>query len=156
MTPLAISHFTLGNALGFGQKATINALKEQRSGLAHCDFLDVTLDTYVGRVPDLEHLPVTDQLQDFDCRNNRLAQAVLRQDGFEQAVQAAKTRYGADRIAVIVGTSTSGILHTELAFRERDPVTGALPTPLHYRETHELSSAPEFVRRYFGLTGPVL
>jgi len=59
-------------------------------------------------------------------------------------------------VAVIVGTSTSGILHTELAFRDRDPTTGALPSPLHYRETHELSSAAAFVRRYFELTGPVL
>lgn len=156
MSPLAISHFTLSNALGFGKAATLNALQERRSGLMPCDFLDIALDTYIGRVADLENLPVVDRLSAFDCRNNRLAQAALRQDGFEQAVQAAKARYGADRVAVIVGTSTSGILHTELAFRERDPATGALPSPLHYRETHELSSAPEFVRQYFELTGPVL
>lgn len=156
MSPLAISHFTLSNALGFGKAATLNALQERRSGLKPCDFLDIALDTYIGRVADLENLPVVDRLSPFDCRNNRLAQAALRQDGFEQAVQAAKARYGADRVAVIVGTSTSGILHTELAFRERDSATGALPSPLHYRETHELSSAPEFVRQYFELTGPVL
>ncbi len=156
MSPLAISHFTLSNALGFGKAATLTALQERRSGLMPCDFLDIALDTYIGRVADLENLPVVDRLSPFDCRNNRLAQAALRQDGFEQAVQAAKARYGADRVAVIVGTSTSGILHTELAFRERDPATGALPSPLHYRETHELSSAPEFVRQYFELTGPVL
>ncbi len=156
MCPLAISHFTLSNALGFGKAATLTALQERRSGLKPCDFLDIALDTYIGRVADLENLPVVDRLGAFDCRNNRLAQAALRQDGFELAVQAAKTRYGADRVAVIVGTSTSGILHTELAFRERDPDTGALPSPLHYRETHELSSAPEFVRQYFELTGPVL
>lgn len=156
MSPLAISHFTLSNALGFGKAATLNALLERRSGLKPCDFLDVALDTYIGRVADLENQPVVDRLSPFDCRNNRLAQAALRQDRFEQAVQAAKARYGADRVAVIIGTSTSGILHTELAFRERDPATGALPSPLHYRETHELSSAPEFVRQYFELTGPVL
>ncbi len=156
MIPLAISHFTLSNALGFGKAATLNALLERRSGLKPCDFPDVALDTYIGRVADLENQPVVDRLSPFDCRNNRLAQAALRQDGFEQVVQAAKARYGADRVAVIVGTSTSGILHTELAFRERDPATGALPSPLHYRETHELSSAPEFVRQYFELTGPVL
>lgn len=156
MSPLAISHFTLSNALGFGKAATLNALLERCSGLKPCDFPDVALDTYIGRVADMENQPVVDHLSPFDCRNNRLAQAALRQDGFEQAVQAAKARYGADRVAVIVGTSTSGILHTELAFRERDPATGALPSPLHYRETHELSSAPEFVRQYFELTGPVL
>lgn len=156
MSPLAISHFTLSNALGFGKAATLDALRARRSGLTPCDFLDVALDTYIGRTAGLENQPVVDHLNAFDCRNNRLAQATLRQDGFEQAVQAAKMRYGADRVAVIVGTSTSGILQTERAFCERDPATGALPAPLHYRETHELSSAPEFVRQYFGLTGPVL
>lgn len=156
INPLAISHFTLSNALGFGKAATLKALQERRSGLTPCDFLDVALDTYIGRTANLENQPVIDPLMAFDCRNNRLTQAALQQDGFEQAVQAAKTRYGADRVAVIVGTSTSGILHTELAFRARDPATGALPAPLHYRQTHELSSAPEFVRQYLGLTGPVL
>ncbi len=156
MSPLAITHSTLTNALGQGNAAVFSALKNQRSGLAFCDFLDITLDTYIGRVADLEALPVVSRLKDFDCRNNRLAQIALQQDEFEIAVVAAKARYGADRIAVIVGTSTSGILHTELAFRDRDPVTGALPTSLHYRETHELSSAPAFVRHYLDLTGPML
>jgi 3-oxoacyl-[acyl-carrier-protein] synthase-1 len=156
MAPLAIAEFTLSNALGFGKMATMAALRQQRSGLIPCNFLDVALDTYIGRVADLAQRPVTPRLAAFDCRNNRLAQAALQQDAFESAVEAAKLRYGAHRVAVIIGTSTSGILSTELAFRARDPLTGALPTPIHYRQTHELSSSAEFVRQYLRLSGPVL
>lgn len=156
MRPMPITACTLTNALGAGRQATLTALKERRSGLAPCDFLDVDLDAWVGRVAGLEDAPVIGSLSDYDCRNNRLAQMALQQDGFEDAVRAATERYGADRVAVIMGTSTSGILHTELAFRERDPETGALPQPLHYRETHEISSVAEFTRRYLGVSGPVL
>lgn len=154
--PLWLTASTMTNALGRGRAATLAALEARRTGLAPCDFLDADLDTWVGRVAGLEDLPVIDALADYDCRNNRLTQLALRQDGFEAAVAAARSRYGAHRVAVIMGTSTSGILHTELAFRERDPETGALPAPLHYRETHELSSVAEFTRRYLGLTGPTL
>jgi len=34
---------------------------------------------------------------------------------------------GRRRIGVFLGTSTSGILQTELAYRRRDPATGTLP-----------------------------
>jgi len=156
MRPLSMSAYTLTNALGLGRAATLDALQQRRSGLAPCDFLDADLDTWVGRVAGLEEQPVAAALGDYDCRNNRLAQLALRQDGFENAARTAAERYGADRVAVIMGTSTSGILHTELAFRERDPDTGALPQPLHYRETHEISSVVEFTRRYLGLSGPAL
>lgn len=156
MAPLAITEFTLSNALGFGKAATWDALRQQRSGLIPCNFLDVALNTYIGRVADLEQRPVIPRLAAFDGRNNRLAQAALQQDAFQSAVDGAKLRYGAHRVAVIVGTSTSGILNTELAFRARDTQTGALPTPVHYRETHELSSSAEFVRQYLQLSGPML
>ena len=63
ISPLAISHFTLSNALGFGKAATLNALLERHSGLKPCDFLDVALDTYIGRVADLENQPVREGIQ---------------------------------------------------------------------------------------------
>jgi 3-oxoacyl-[acyl-carrier-protein] synthase-1 len=90
----------------------------------------------------------------YDCRNNRLAQAGLESDGYASAVAAAREKYGAARIGVFVGTSTSGILETELAYRRRDAQTGALPADFHYAETHNTFSLADFVRRYLGLTGP--
>ena len=93
-------------------------------------------------------------LADFDCRNNRLALLGLMQDGFSGAVAAASKKYGAQRVGVFIGTSTSGILQTELAYRRRDPVSGALPADFIYRSTHNTFSVADFTRHYFGLTGP--
>ncbi len=154
--PLAITHCTLTNALGQGKAATLNALQQQRSGLRPCDFLDANLNTYIGRVDGLEHFSVSSHLAEFDCRNNRLAELGLRQDCFIAAVAAARQRYGAHRVAVILGTSTSGIQQTEQAYRERDPITGALPATFHYEKTHDISSVAEFTRLFLQLEGPCI
>ena len=82
-----------------------------------------------------------------------LLQLALEQDGFAAAVDAAAQKYGHGRIGVFLGTSTSGILQTELAYRRRDPVTGALPADFIYRTTHNTFSVADFARRYFGLSG---
>jgi 3-oxoacyl-[acyl-carrier-protein] synthase I len=152
--PLAITRYSIVNCLGAGSQAVLDALFEKRSGLAPCEFETVEVETHVGRVAGLEGTPVRDDLGRYDCRNNRLAQIGLELDGFAAAVTAARERYGAARIGVFVGTSTSGILETELAYRRRDPGTGVLPPDYRYHETHNTYSLADFVRRYLGLGGP--
>ena len=142
------------NCLGAGREALLGALQERRSGLVPCDFDAAVLDTWIGRVAGLEEKRVRADLEAYDCRNNRLAQVGLELDGFAAAVEAARGRYGSERIGVFLGTSTSGILHTELAYRRRDPRTGALPPDFRYGETHNIYSLADFVRRYLGLQGP--
>jgi len=154
VTPLVLTGFTAVNSLGYGLDAIYNALHTGASGLASCHFESVGLNTFAGEVSGLEDSPVSGPLGDFDCRNNRLAQAALRQDGFERLVADARARYGAARIAVVIGTSTSGILETEHAYRRRDPASGRLPADYRFDTTHNLYSATEFVCRYLALTGP--
>jgi len=154
MQPLVITHFAAVNSLGAGAGALLRALREKRSGLTHCDFETAALETYVGRVSGLDDIAVRADLGAFDCRNNRLAQLCLAQNGFEAAVAEARKKWGAGRIGVFMGTSTSGIHATELAYRRRDPGTGALPTDYHYAETQNMFSLGEFVRRYLELEGP--
>jgi 3-oxoacyl-[acyl-carrier-protein] synthase-1 len=154
MRPLAITHCSIVNALGAGTPAIAAGLRERRSGLAPCDFETVTLDTWIGRVPGLEAVGMRAGLEAYDCRNNRLAQLALALEGYADAVAAAKERYGAARIGVFVGTSTSGLLQTELAYRRRDPASGALPSDFRYAETHSTGSLADFVRASLGLAGP--
>jgi 3-oxoacyl-[acyl-carrier-protein] synthase-1 len=78
----------------------------------------------------------------------------LMQDGFADAVTAASQKYGAQRVGVFIGTSTSGILQTELAYRRLDPVSGALPADFVYGSTHNTFSVADFTRQYLGLRGP--
>jgi 3-oxoacyl-[acyl-carrier-protein] synthase-1 len=152
--PLVISALAIVNCLGRGLEAVATALRERRSGLAPCAFDTVALDTYVGEVEGLDRYRVDASLADYDCRNNRLAQLTLEQDGFPEAVARARKAYGARRIGVIMGTSTSGILQTELAYRRRDPQSGALPGDYRYAETHNTFSLADFVQRSLRLQGP--
>jgi len=152
--PLAISRYSIVNCLGAGALAVAEAVRDRRSGLAPCDFETVEIDTYIGRVPGLEEFRVRPDLDAYDCRNNRLAQLALETDGFAGAVAEARERHDAARIGVFLGTSTSGILETELAYRRRDPRTGALPPDYRYAQTHNTYSLGDFVRRYLGLQGP--
>jgi 3-oxoacyl-[acyl-carrier-protein] synthase-1 len=154
MQPLVISRFCVVNGLGSGSEAMLRALRGKLSGLAPCHFDTARIDTYVGSVPGLDDFRVRPDLRDYDCRNNRLAQLCLEQDGFAREIAAARDRYGAGRIGLYLGTSTSGLHATELAYRRRDPKTGALPADYRYAETQNAYSLGEFVRRYLGLTGP--
>jgi 3-oxoacyl-[acyl-carrier-protein] synthase-1 len=154
LQPLVISHLTLANSLGLGLSATMDALRKRRSGLIPCVFEDVDLETYIAKVETIEACRMRPDLAAYDCRNNRLAQLGLEQDGFTAAVEAAKRKYSAGRIGVFLGTSTSGILQTELAYRRLDPKTGALPPDFHYAETQNSYSLASFVTRYLGLSGP--
>jgi 3-oxoacyl-[acyl-carrier-protein] synthase-1 len=154
--PLAITRYSIANCLGAGARAIADAMREGRSGLSPCDFDSVALDTHIGRVRGLESLPVRSDLGAYDCRNNRMAQLALELDGFAAAVAQARERYGAARIGVFMGTSTSGILETELAYQRREPATGALPAGFRYAQTHNSFSLADFVQRYFGLHGPAV
>ncbi len=154
--PLYITGLTAVNAIGSGVDAVYEALTHRETGLRHCNFEYADLDTYIGQVDGLESQPVVDALRQYDCRNNRLAQMGLQQDGFEQAVAHARKQYGTHRIGVFIGTSTSGILETELAYQNRNPDTGELPPTLHYPYTHHNFSVADFVQRYLQLEGPAL
>lgn len=152
--PLRLNSFTMTSAVGAGLAPTLAALRSRRSGLARRSWETVDLDTCIGAVDELDDFAVRTDLQAFDCRNNRLAQLGLEQDGFSGAVRQAIERYGAARIGVFLGTSTSGILSSELAYRHRDPVTGALPRDHDYQHTHNSFSLADFVRHYYSLRGP--
>ncbi len=155
MKPLTLSRFTLTSSLGIGLRAHLDALAAGRSGLAPCAFETARLDTWVGQVPDTQLSPVRGTLAAFDCRNNRLAQLALMQDGFQRAVEEAASRYGARRIGVFLGTSTSGLLNTEVAYRHRD-AQGALPESFEYSGSHDNSSLARFVQAHLGLKGPAV
>lgn len=154
MKPLAITHYTVASALGLGLAPTLAALRAGRTGLAPRDFETAHIGTWLGVVDAVETVTLAPELADHDCRNNRLAELGLRADGFGAQVRQAAVRWGAARVGVFLGTSTSGILQTELAYRHRDPATGALPATLHYAQTHNTYSVARYVRAALGLQGP--
>lgn len=154
MKPLAITQYTVASALGLGLGPTLAALQAGRTGLAARDFETARIGTWLGVVDAVADVKLPPELADHDCRNNRLAQLALLADGFGEHVRQAAQRWGAARVGVFLGTSTSGILQTEMAYRHRDPATGALPAWLHYAETHNTYSVSRYVRAALGLQGP--
>ncbi len=151
---LLLGRYTASSCLGVGLAATWQALQAQRSGLKRCDFETVALDTWIGEVPGVDAVAMPEGLQAWDCRNNRLALLGLQQDGFEDAVREAVAACGAHRVGVFLGTSTSGMLQTELAYRARHADRGPLPAWFHYEQTQNTYSVAGFVRAHFGLAGP--
>lgn len=156
MAPLSITAGTAVTALGAGMGVLRRGLHARRSGLRPTDFPDAPGGHWIGSVPGLDAVRLPDALAGFDCRNNRLAELALSTDGFAHAVAAACDRHGADRVAVVLGTSTSGIEETERAYRRRDATTGALPADFDFARTHDLFSLPRYVRARLGLRGPAL
>ncbi len=154
MMPLHLKNFTATSCIGQGNARTLESLLAGRGGLAPCDFETSDIATHIGAVQDVDGVRLPGELSRFTCRNNRLAELALRQDGFLETVRQAACRWGGGRIGVFIGTSTSGILETEQAYRRRDPVTGALPPDFAYAPTHNAFAVADFVRRRLQLSGP--
>ncbi|MFV2055922.1 MAG: beta-ketoacyl-[acyl-carrier-protein] synthase family protein [Thiohalomonadales bacterium] len=154
MKPLQITNYTLTSALGAGRAAHWQHLQESRSGLMACDFFQISdLNTWIGKVATLDDFSLDGQWAAYDCRNNRLAKLALHQDGFIETVSNAVARYGAKRIGLFLGTSTSGIHQTEQAYLSIDPDNEPLPPWYHYATTHNNYAVVDFVRHYLGIDG---
>ena len=159
--PIAVTAYTATTAVGRGRAAMLDAVRSRRGGLTRYRG-DATyasppksppLDTWVGEVAGLDEAPLPQQRSHFECRNNRLTWLGLQQDGFADAAQALVRRHGPARVAVLIGTSTSGIGQAERAYRDRDNA-GRLPASFDYGTTLNNFSAPSLVAALFGITGP--
>jgi len=94
---------------------------------------------------------VPPSLKHYACRNNRLLLAALAQ--IEPAVKRSIQCHGAERVGLVIGTSTSGIAEGEQAVAALRK-TGRMPDGYHYKQ-QELGGAAEFLARYLDIHGPV-
>lgn len=115
---------------------------------------DESLGHVVGKVShsfadECLEMQANPDLNIYNCRNNQLAMAALKQ--IQPSVETLKTRYGQHRIAVVMGTSTSGVSATEdaLAYTLKH---SSPPQGYHYRQ-QELGGLAEFSAAYLGVTG---
>jgi 3-oxoacyl-[acyl-carrier-protein] synthase-1 len=130
-------------------KITAKLLAQAQSGIAMTDAWSPGRMLPLGQVnnalPALDGWPL--QLR---SRNNALALAALAQ--IRRAVDAVIARYGADRVGVVVGTSTSGVSATEYAMRYRNG-NGVLPDDFHYAQ-QEMGSLSAILARELDIGGP--
>ncbi|KAB2841384.1 MAG: hypothetical protein F9K47_11460, partial [Burkholderiales bacterium] len=103
----------------------------------------------VGRLRH-EPPPLAQAWAALASRNNALLAAVF--EPLREAVAKTVARFGAGRVGVILGTSTSGIAEGERAlavFRQND----VWPQGYHYTR-QELGATAEFLAQFAGLCGP--
>lgn len=147
--PYPITAYSAGNALGANTAEMVAGFESGRSGLAPCR-LDIPFKTSTGALPDA--LPaVPRSLAGYDSRVSRIAH--LAYDGVAVAVASAVRRYGRDRVATVVGTSTGGILETERAL-DHHAVHGVLPADFNLHRQHAFDGLLEVVCRLAGARGP--
>lgn len=136
-------------ALGSKRSEILDQLTSSTSGLQVSDACSPGRPLPLGQVsaalPDLAHLPLAQR-----SRNNALALATLAQ--IRPAVDAAIARYGALRVGVVIGTSTSGVSCAEQALAAQE-VSGELPPEFHYGQ-QEMGSAAEVLAAELGVGGP--
>lgn len=104
-----------------------------------------TLGLVEAPLPALDHHPV--QLR---SRNNAMLLQVLEQ--IRPAVEALKASTPAHRIAIVLGTSTTGMAESEQAHQFHNQ-EGRFPERFHYGQ-QELGSPASFLAAELGLTGP--
>ncbi|MFZ6751409.1 beta-ketoacyl-ACP synthase [Undibacterium sp. Ren11W] len=105
----------------------------------------LALGCVAATLPSMDALPLM-----LRSRNNQLALAALAQ--IRPALDAAISRYGADRIGVVIGTSTSGVAATEIALK-RYALEQTLPADFHYAQ-QEMGSPAAMLARDLGISGP--
>ena len=153
IAPIKISAYTATSAVGVGKAALLSALDAQRSGLRPNDFSHEPLATWIGRVAAIESSPLPAPLSHWECRNHRLAWLGLKADGFLGAALAARERYGAARVALVLGTSTSSVGATEEAYRRLDD-HGMFPADMRSPKVNTPHSLGLFVHEALRLEGP--
>lgn len=136
-------------ALGQGQQAVARALfagdaSGMRAEPGWVAERALTVGAVRGELPALPDLALP------PSRNNQLLLAAALQ--IEAPLRAAITRYGATRVGVVLGTSTSGIEEASQSIAQYYH-QGALPAHYHYAQ-QELVAPASFLAAWLGLDGP--
>ena len=146
---LYLADIGIVSPLGAGKTEVLRRLLDgDQSGMIPFGGLLTGRSTVVGRVEKpLQPLPPS--FAEFDCHNNRLLASAL--DEIAPAVIAARDAFGPHRVAVVLGTSTSGIAAGEDAI-ETLLSSSRFPPSFHYRK-QEMGTVAEFAARYLQLSG---
>lgn len=140
MKTLYLSNPAMINALGHTvEEIWQGVLAGSQDGIVRRSDLLTGGEVYVGAVR--QPLPQVEGDPRFDSRNNRLLYAAYRQ--ITGPVRDLIEHYGPSRIAVILGSSTSGISDTEAALAHLRRC-GSIPENFHYCQ-HEMGSPALFL-----------
>ncbi|QUE31107.1 beta-ketoacyl-ACP synthase [Francisella philomiragia] len=135
------------NCLGDSKQAVLQSLLSNQTGLVTDKNLLSGRKTIVGQINDKILPEIPPRLKEFDCRNNQMALHACMQINHD--ISRVIDKYGADRVAVVCGTSTSGIDNGERALTKKF-ISGQFPKEFSYKQ-EETAGLSEFLREYYNL-----
>jgi 3-oxoacyl-[acyl-carrier-protein] synthase-1 len=150
---ICLKEFGVVCAIGQSKQAVIDGLMAgTRAGLQLDETLPIAAPQYVGRVPDSVLADVAiDENGKTLSRNDQLGQLAYQQ--IAATVEPLIARFGRSRVAVVIGTSTSGIGLGEQALKHKVQ-TGSFPDSFHY-QVQEMGTPAEFIADLCQARGPV-
>lgn len=149
--PIPVTAWSLVNALGRDVSEVMQNLDARRTGLAEPPAsFRLPFPTRTGQAPgDLTKLP--EGLSAFQCREAELVYHAYVQ--IAPKVKAAVARWGASRVAIVLGTSTGGLDATEAAV-QYERAEGRLPEKYRFHDQHDFNAVGVMLAKAAGIEGP--
>lgn len=136
-------------SIGGSSAAVKQSLLTQRTAMTNSDAFGVSQSLPLGLFNGpLPVIPLPDKK--WQSRNNQFALAAVQQINNE--VQSAIAEFGAHRVGVIIGTSTSGIAESEAAIKQW--VNIATVSADYDYGLQEMGATAQFVAKVLALKGP--
>ncbi len=155
LPPLPITACSVFSACGLGTQSLYSALLDGQHCLHPPRLFDIDFPVWCGEIANALLPELTPPLQIFSTRNARIALAAINHppDGLRSVVQQAIERYGAHRVGIVLGTSTSGIYETENAYNYL-AAHGHVPASYNLPSQHIWVATARFLKSELGLEGP--
>lgn len=157
-TPRPVTAYAAVNALGHFRPEGQAALERAETGLRSASslgsvvgepFTTLPFTTHLGAVTGLPPLPP--DLAAWDTRQSRLGFAAFRQ--IAPQVTHAVERWGKDRVALVLGSSTGGMAEAEAAYAAWTD-TGAVPPHFDLWRHHSFDGLNRALVQHTGISGP--
>ena len=148
---IRLADYDCVSAAGTGMPEIRQAINKQISGLRRNDFPGSALDTWIGRVGQIDNR----DLGIWQSRNNVLADIALTQGTLLENIDRLKRTYSPQRVGIVMGSSTSSIDRTETAYADLDD-EGAIKSQYQQPKIHNPHAPGLFVADRTGITGPAI
>ncbi|MEG1360906.1 MAG: beta-ketoacyl synthase N-terminal-like domain-containing protein, partial [Clostridia bacterium] len=137
------------SALGQNAAELQHALTHTENTLSPCEDLIAGRTVWVGASDQTLVQAVPESLSDADSRNLRFALTALSQ--IETEIRAYTAQFPKQRLAVIIGTSTSGIADNEPVLKAQ--FQQSVPQSVQHQK-QEMGSLAKALQQYLGWEGP--
>ncbi len=138
-------------AAGLNNAALRDSINNQASGLRQNDFDNCDIDTQIGRISGVEDIT----LGEWQSRNNAIAALGLEQGTIKETLKQLVSQFTANRIGIAIGSSTSSIGRTELAYTDLT-TDGNLKAEYQQPDVHNPGGPSIFLSYYTGISGPTI